>query len=141
MAHASFGKNDSTCSSERMGRSYRLGHCHRPRLLEDQKTHERRHSPASKCKILLPKFNTWKQVHLEREKGSKVPLFSTVGGFFAKKHCRYGAIASPLQCNGDAISLKRQKFLAENRPKVLSKGERLPFLRRESAYKKCLREE
>ena len=33
------------------------------------------------------------------------------------------------------------KFLAENRPKVLSKGERLPFLQTESAYKKCLREE
>uniref|UniRef100_UPI003FEE1F0F hypothetical protein n=1 Tax=Prevotella sp. TaxID=59823 RepID=UPI003FEE1F0F len=41
-------------------------------------------------------------------------------------------IASPLQCNGKAISLKRQKFLAENRPKVLSKGERLPFFRSES---------
>ncbi len=42
-------------------------------------------------------------MHLERGKGSKVPLLSTVGGFFAKNHCRYGAIALPLQCNGDAI--------------------------------------
>ena len=50
-----------------------------------------------KCKILLPKFNTWEQVLLERKNGFKVPLYSTVSGISAKKICRYGVIALPLQ--------------------------------------------
>ena len=58
-----------------------------------------------KCKILLPKFNTWKPLHLERKNGFEVPLLGNVGAFFAKNHCRYGAIASPLHRNRDAISL------------------------------------
>ena len=56
------------------------------------------------CKILLPKFNTCGQVHLERKKGSLSTFYNTVGGFSAKKFCRYCLIASPLRCNGDAIA-------------------------------------
>ena len=44
-------------------------------------------------------------VLLERKKGSKVPLGSTFSLFFAKKRCRYGAIASRLHRNGNAITL------------------------------------
>ena len=56
------------------------------------------------CKILLPKFNTWKPVQLERKKGS-FPLFDNADSrFFAKNVCRYGAIASRLHRNGDAIA-------------------------------------
>ena len=56
------------------------------------------------CKILLSKFNTLEQVHLERKKGS-LPLFdNAVGWFFAKKFCRYSTIASPLHRNGNAIT-------------------------------------
>ena len=58
-----------------------------------------------KCKILLPKFNTWELVHLERENGSEVPLFNSENRFLAKNHWRYGAIALPLRCNGNAISV------------------------------------
>ena len=56
-----------------------------------------------KCKILLLKFNTWKPLHLERKNGFEVPLLGNVGAFFAKNHCRYGAIASPLHRNRNAI--------------------------------------
>ena len=55
-------------------------------------------------KILLPKFNTWKQVHLERKKGSLPPLGNTVSRFSAINFCRYGVIASRLHCNGNAIA-------------------------------------
>ena len=58
-----------------------------------------------KCKILLLKFNTWKPLHLERKNGFEVHLYSTVSGISAKKICRYGVIALPLHCNGDAITL------------------------------------
>uniref|UniRef100_UPI004026DAEA hypothetical protein n=1 Tax=Prevotella sp. TaxID=59823 RepID=UPI004026DAEA len=57
----------------------------------------------AKCKILLPKFNTLKQGQIEREKGSLPPFENTVGLFSAIFFCRYGTIALPLQCNGDAI--------------------------------------
>ena len=57
-----------------------------------------------KCKILLPKFNTWKQGQIERKKGSLTPFDNTVGRFFAKNVCRYGAIASRLHRNGNAIT-------------------------------------
>ena len=56
------------------------------------------------CKILLPKFNTWEQGQIERKKGSLLPFGNTVGRFLAKNLCRYGAIASRLQCNGNAIT-------------------------------------
>ena len=56
-----------------------------------------------KCKILLLKFNTWKPLHLEWKNGFEVPLLGNVGAFFAKNHCRYGAIASPLHRNRNAI--------------------------------------
>ena len=46
------------------------------------------------CKILLPKFNTWEQVLLERKNGFEVPLYSTVSGISAKKICRYGVTAT-----------------------------------------------
>ena len=62
-----------------------------------------------KCKILLPKFNTWEQVHLERKKGS-LPLFdNAVGGFSAHDGRRYSAIASPLQCNRVAITVQSRR--------------------------------
>ena len=57
-----------------------------------------------KCKILLPKFNTWEQVHLERKKGSLPPFENAVGRFLAKNRCRYSVIASPLHRNGNAIA-------------------------------------
>ena len=57
------------------------------------------------CKILLPKFNTWKQGQIELKKGSLPPLGNTISKFSAKKFCRYGVIASRLHCNGDAITV------------------------------------
>ena len=36
-----------------------------------------------KCKILLPKFNTWRLVLLERENGFEVPLGNAFSWFFA----------------------------------------------------------
>ena len=67
--------------------------------------HNRHHGVDTlNCKILLPKFNTWKQGQIEREKGFEVPLFSTASAFSGEKSCRYGAIASRLQCNGNAIT-------------------------------------
>ena len=57
------------------------------------------------CKILLPKFNTWEQGQIEREKGS-LPLFdNAVDRFLAKNHCRYSAIALPLHRNRIAVTL------------------------------------
>ena len=56
-----------------------------------------------KCKIFLLKFNTWEQVHLERKKGSLLPLDNAGGGFSAIFVCRYGTIASPLHRNRVAI--------------------------------------
>ena len=44
-----------------------------------------------------------------REKGFEVPLFSTVSGFSAMFCCRYGAIASPLQCNRVAVTVQSQR--------------------------------
>ena len=61
-------------------------------------------SQTTICKILLPKFNTWRQVHLERKNGFEVPPGSTVSGFFLKNRCRYGAIALPLRCNRVAVT-------------------------------------
>ena len=58
---------------------------------------------ATKCKILLPKFNTWEQVQIERKKGSLLPLDNAGGGFSAIFVCRYGTIASPLHRNRIAI--------------------------------------
>ena len=54
-------------------------------------------SLMAKCKILLPKFNTWKPVHLERENSSKVPLCQHNQSVFGQKPL-------PLQCNRVAIS-------------------------------------
>ena len=64
----------------------------------------RHHAHTWKCKILLPKFNTWKQGQIERKKGSLLPLGNTIGRFSAKKNCRYGVIASRLHRNGNAIT-------------------------------------
>ena len=69
----------------------------------------RHHAHTWKCKILLPKFNTCWQALLERKKDFEVPLCSIVGRFSAKNFCRFSEIALPLHCNGDAISLKRQR--------------------------------
>ena len=67
------------------------------------KKHGWQQARTLKCKILLPKFNTWEQVHLERKKGSLPPFYNTIGRFLAKSLCRYGAIALPLHCNRNAI--------------------------------------
>ena len=37
-----------------------------------------------KCKVLLPKFNTWEEVHPERENGFFVPFGSDVGPVFLR---------------------------------------------------------
>ena len=82
--------------------------CRRLRLLGDVKyvnaNMQRDKDFMLKCKILLPKFNTWERVHLERKKGSLSTFYNTVDGFSAKKFCRYCLIASPLHRNGDAIT-------------------------------------
>ncbi len=65
--------------------------------------HKWHRAPTLNCKILLPKFNTWEQVHSERKKGSLPPFYNTIGRFLAKSLCRYGAIALPLHCNRNAI--------------------------------------
>ena len=57
------------------------------------------------CKILLPKFNTWKQGQIELKKGSLSPLGNTISKFSAKNFCRYGVIASRFHCNGTAITV------------------------------------
>ena len=44
-----------------------------------------------------------------RKKGSLSPFDNTFGRFSAKNFCRFSEIALPLHCNGDAISLKRQR--------------------------------
>ena len=44
-----------------------------PTATQTVKPHERQRAPTLKCKILLPKFNTWEQVHLERENRLKLP--------------------------------------------------------------------
>ena len=75
-----------------------------PTATQMVKPHERQHAPTLKCKILLPKFNTWKQGQIEREKGSLRLFYNTVGGFSAIFVCRYGAIASPLHRNRNAIA-------------------------------------
>ena len=64
---------------------------------------EKRQSMVN-CKILLPKFNTWKPVHLERKKGSLLPLDHAVGGFSASFFCDSSQMASPLHRNGNAIT-------------------------------------
>ena len=67
------------------------------------KKHGWQQARTLKCKILLPKFNTWEQVHLERKKGSHPPFENAVGRFFAKNRCRYSVIASPLHRNGNTF--------------------------------------
>ena len=68
--------------------------------------HNRHHGVDTlNCKILLPKFNTWKQGQIERKKGSLSPLGNTISKFSAKNFCRYGVIASRLHRNGTAITV------------------------------------
>ena len=66
-----------------------------------------------KCKILLPKFNTWKPVLLEQENGVRLPFGNTAGGFsasffaiVAKWHRRYSVIALPLRYNRVAVTVQ-----------------------------------
>ena len=61
---------------------------------------------ATKCKILLPKFNTWEQVQIERKNGSRLPFYNASGGFSAKSLCHSSQMASPLQCNRDAVTVQ-----------------------------------
>ena len=68
-------------------------------------TGNRHRVPTWICKLLLPKFNTWKQVQIERKKGSLSPLGNTISKFSAKNFCRYGVIASRLHRNGTAITV------------------------------------
>ena len=83
-------------------------HCRRLRLLGDVKyvnANMRRDKDFMlKCKILLPKFNTWKQGQIERKKGSLSPFDNATDRIFAKNFCDYGVMASPLHCNGIAIT-------------------------------------
>ena len=67
-------------------------------------TGNRHRVPTWICKLLLPKFNTWKPVQIERKKGSLQLFDNAVGRFLAKKFCRYGAIVSRLHRNGNAIA-------------------------------------
>ena len=46
------------------------------------------------CKILLSKFNTWKQGQIERKKGSLSPFDNATDRIFAKNFCDYGVMAS-----------------------------------------------
>ena len=59
-----------------------------------------------KCKILLPKFNTWKPVPLEQENGVRLPFGNTAGGFSASFFCHSSQMASPLQCNRVAVTVQ-----------------------------------
>ena len=59
-----------------------------------------------KCKILLPKFNTWKTVLLEQENGVRLPFGNTAGGFSASFFCHSSQMASPLQCNRVAVTVQ-----------------------------------
>ena len=60
---------------------------------------------ATKCKILLPKFNTWEQVQIERKKGNLLPFRNTASGFSARFFCDSSQMALPLQCNRDAVTV------------------------------------
>uniref|UniRef100_UPI00402663EF hypothetical protein n=1 Tax=Prevotella sp. TaxID=59823 RepID=UPI00402663EF len=55
-------------------------------------------------KILLPKFNTWKQWQIEHKKGSLLPFDNTAGWIFAQNFCDYGVMALRLHRNGVAIT-------------------------------------
>ena len=67
--------------------------------------HNRHHGVDTlNCKILLPKFNTWRQGQIERKKGSLSPFRNTVGDFSAIFVCRYGAMALPVHRNRNAIA-------------------------------------
>uniref|UniRef100_UPI0040292090 hypothetical protein n=1 Tax=Prevotella sp. TaxID=59823 RepID=UPI0040292090 len=55
-------------------------------------------------KILLPKFNTWKQVQIEQKKDSLLPFYNTAGWIFAQNFCDYGVMALRLHRNGIAIA-------------------------------------
>ena len=90
---------------------------------EVKKKHGWQQARTLKCKILLPKFNTWEQVHLERKKGS-LPLFdNTVGGFSAHDGRRYGAIASPLQCNRNAVTVQSHRRYSAIAPRLHRNGD------------------
>ena len=58
-----------------------------------------------------------------------LPLHCNRIAVTVQSRCRYGAIALPLRCNGDAIWLLSQKKLAEKPPTAWSRGRRLPFSR------------
>ena len=62
-------------------------------------------------------------MHLERKKGS-LPLFdNTVGGFSAHDGRRYGAIASPLQCNRNAVTVQSQRDYSAIAPRLHRNGD------------------
>ena len=57
-----------------------------------------------KCKILLPEFNTWKQVLLERKNGFEVPLGNAFSLFSTTFSCLFGQMSSALRRKADAIT-------------------------------------
>ena len=63
----------------------------------------RQPAPMLKCKILLPKFNTWKRVLLERKNHPHLPLGDTVSRFLTTFSCHYGHMSSALRRKADAI--------------------------------------
>ena len=67
---------------------------------------------ATKCKILLPKFNTWEQVQIERKTARGYPFTTPAAAFRPKvfavtvqSRCRYTVMATRLHRNGDAITV------------------------------------
>jgi len=67
------------------------------------KTHGRQSATTSECKILLSGFNTWKQVHPERENGSRLP-HGKAADWFSAMISRHGShIALPLRHKGNTI--------------------------------------
>ena len=72
-------------------------HCRRLRLLGDVKyvnANMRRDKDFMlKCKILLPKFNTWERVHLERKNRSQLPCQRVFGQKVLRLHRNGVAIA------------------------------------------------
>ena len=69
-------------------------------------TGNRHRVPTWICKLLLPKFNTWKPVQIERKKGSLPPFGNAAGGFSAMFFCHGSQMTSPLQCNRDAVTVQ-----------------------------------
>ena len=62
------------------------------------------HSSTFNCKILLPKFNTWKQAHIERKTASRLPFDSTVDRFLPMFSRCYRQMSSASRRKADTIT-------------------------------------